>query len=90
MQLISSAPVLGTFDPNKKIIIQCDSSKDGIGCCLMCGNQPVPFASRSLTEAEKIILDVKKKHSCNLPKYTHHYANTQSTSFGSQGLHPEA
>ncbi|CAH2091003.1 unnamed protein product [Euphydryas editha] len=31
---VSCAPALCPFDPNKKIILQCDASSNGLGCCM--------------------------------------------------------
>ncbi|KAK9704561.1 RNase H-like domain found in reverse transcriptase [Popillia japonica] len=33
-EVISKSPALVPFDPNKKIIIQCDASKNGLGSCM--------------------------------------------------------
>lgn len=54
---VSSAPALTPFDPNKKIILQCDASKSGIGCCMFQNdNKNVPrliaCASRTMNDAE--------------------------------------
>lgn len=51
--LLSNTPVLKYFESGKKIIIQTDASQDGLGCCLIQDNQPVAFASTSLTSAQK-------------------------------------
>jgi len=47
-----NAPVLFSFDPNKNIVIQTDSSQSGLGCCLLQNKQPVAYASCSLTTNE--------------------------------------
>ena len=44
--------LLYNFDENKDIIIQTDSSKNGIGCVLLQKNKPVCFASKSLSDNE--------------------------------------
>jgi len=41
--------------------IQCDASKDAIGCCLLQANKPVWFASRSLTETEQMYTVIEKE-----------------------------
>ena len=33
-QIITSSPALVPFDPSKKTILQCDASKNGLGCCM--------------------------------------------------------
>ncbi|GBN51254.1 Retrovirus-related Pol polyprotein from transposon 17.6 [Araneus ventricosus] len=52
-RLISSTPVLKVFNDSLPITIQCDSSKDGLGACLLQEGHPVSFASRSLIDCEK-------------------------------------
>lgn len=58
---ISTAPVLQNFDNKLPITIQCDASKDGLGCCLMQEGKPVCFASRSLTPAERNFSQIEKE-----------------------------
>lgn len=58
---ISTAPVLQNFDDNLPITIQCDASKDGLGCCLLQNGKPVCFASRSLTSAERNFSQIEKE-----------------------------
>ncbi|KAG7312060.1 hypothetical protein JYU34_001506 [Plutella xylostella] len=58
---ISQAPVLQNFDPKLPIVIQCDTSKDGLGCCLLQNDKPVCFASRSLTSAERNFSQIEKE-----------------------------
>lgn len=58
---ISSAPVLAIFDPNKSIIVQTDSSKDGLGSVLLQEGQPVAYASRSLTATEQRYAQIEKE-----------------------------
>ncbi|CAK1598438.1 unnamed protein product [Parnassius mnemosyne] len=58
---LSKAPVLQNFDSSLPITIQCDASKDGLGCCLMQNNKPVSYSSRSLTNAEKIFSQIEKE-----------------------------
>lgn len=43
------------------ITIQCDSSKDGLGACLLQEGHPVSFASRSLTDCEKNYAQIEKE-----------------------------
>lgn len=59
--LISSAPTLKRFSSSKQIVFQCDSSKDGIGVCLLQDDHPVSFASRSLTDTEKNYAQIEKE-----------------------------
>ena len=48
-QTITQSPVLVYYDPKKELTLEVDSSKDGIGACLMQENRPIAFASKSLT-----------------------------------------
>lgn len=52
-KLVSNAPTLKFFDPKVKIVIQTDASQNGIGCCILQNNQPIAYASRALSDAEK-------------------------------------
>lgn len=58
---ISSTPVLAIFDPKKPIVIQTDSSKDGLGSVLLQDGQPVAYASRSLTATEQRWAQIEKE-----------------------------
>ncbi|GBN52471.1 Transposon Ty3-I Gag-Pol polyprotein [Araneus ventricosus] len=58
---IASVPVLSVFKSSKSIVIQADSSKDGLCCCLLQDGRPVAFASRSLTETEKGYAQIEKE-----------------------------
>lgn len=60
-KVITDAPVLRNFDPSKEIVIQTDSSKAGIGCCLLQEKQPVCFASKGLTECECRYSQIEKE-----------------------------
>lgn len=59
--LISEAPTLANFDDKKSLAIQCDSSKTGIGSCLLVEGKPMAFASRSLSESETRFSQVEKE-----------------------------
>lgn len=59
--LICSSPVLRYFDDSKQLVIETDSSKDGIGSCLLIENQPVSFASRALTKCEQMYAQIEKE-----------------------------
>lgn len=60
-KLITQAPVLQYFDPNKEVTIQCDASKDGLGACLLQNNHPIGFVSRSLTKSEQMYSQIEKE-----------------------------
>lgn len=60
-ECVSSPPLLSIFDPCKPIIIYCDASKDGLGCCLLQDRKPVAYASRSLSDTEKNYAQIEKE-----------------------------
>ena len=51
-QTLAEPPVLRFFDPNVTPVLQCNASMNGLGACLLQDNQPVAYASRSLTPTE--------------------------------------
>lgn len=58
-KLITSDIVLAHYDPKKQLILSTDASESGLGACLAQGNlngsdeQPIAYASRTLSKAEK-------------------------------------
>lgn len=58
---ISKPPLLSYFDLNQEVTIQCDSSKDGLGCALLQNGKPIAFASRALTDTEKVYAQIEKE-----------------------------
>ncbi|GFS53089.1 retrovirus-related Pol polyprotein from transposon opus [Nephila pilipes] len=60
-ELLAKAPILKVFSASDEIIIQCVSSKDGLGSCLNQKGQPVSFVSRSLTNSEKNYAQIEKE-----------------------------
>ena len=57
-ELLTSPPLLARYDPNKKILLSSDASSYGIGAVLTHqmedgSEQPIGFASRTLSPAEK-------------------------------------
>lgn len=57
---VTTDPVLRVFDPKKEITIETDSSKDGVGSLLLQNNQPVAYASRTLSKAGKNWSQIEK------------------------------
>ncbi|WVZ97374.1 hypothetical protein U9M48_042916 [Paspalum notatum var. saurae] len=55
---LTTAPVLTLLDQQKKFIVYCDASRDGLGCVLMQEGKVITYASRQL-----------RKHELNYPTY---------------------
>jgi hypothetical protein len=59
--IFSEPPVLRFFDTNIVPVLQCDASRNGLGACLLHNNQPVAYASRSLTPTEVHYAQIEKE-----------------------------
>ncbi|XP_041362042.1 uncharacterized protein K02A2.6-like [Gigantopelta aegis] len=59
--ILSRAPVLGYFDNDKPVVLQCDASQHGLGACLMQEGKPVAYASRSLNTTECNYAQIEKE-----------------------------
>ena len=51
---IARAPILAYDIPRKHTVLQTDASTKGLGACLLQDEKPVYFASKALTEAQKV------------------------------------
>lgn len=60
-KLLSTSPILKTFDNKKPIIIQTDASRDGLDSALIQDGYVVSYASRSLNNAEKQYAQIEKE-----------------------------
>ena len=58
---IIEAPLLIYFNPDKELVLQVDSSKDGLGTALLQDGKPIEYASRALTSAEQNWLQIEKE-----------------------------
>ena len=58
---ITTAPMLAYFNAEKKLVLQVDSSQDGLGAALMQGGKPIEYASRSLTATERRWAQIEKE-----------------------------
>jgi hypothetical protein len=58
---ITTAPVLRIYDPDQGLELQVDSSKDALGAVLMQKGQPIEFASRALSQAERNWAQIEKE-----------------------------
>ena len=52
-EILAKQPVLRFYDVTRPITIQADASQSGLGGCLLQEGQPVYYASRSMTSAER-------------------------------------
>ena len=59
--MITTAPVLKYYDVASETTIQCDASESGLGATLLQNGQPVAFASRSLSTAERNYAQIEKE-----------------------------
>ena len=60
-QLITAAPVLRYYDPDRELTVQCDASQTGLGATFMQHGQPIAFASRALTPTEVRYAQIEKE-----------------------------
>ena len=60
-QLLKQTDVLAIYDPDKDLVLQVDSSKDGLGAALLQDGHPLEFASRSLKPAERKWAQIEKE-----------------------------
>lgn len=58
---ILNSKILVPFDVTQDIVIQCDASQNGLGCCLLQNGRPISFASRSLSSAERNYSQIEKE-----------------------------
>ena len=59
-QTLSCQPALKFFDPAKSVKLQVDTSKSGLGACLLQDGHPVAYASMSLSSAEVNYAQIEK------------------------------
>ena len=73
--MLSQAPVLAFYDPQKKLTVENDACEYGLGSVLMQGGQPIAYASRSLSETEARYSQIEREMLAvvyGLEKF-HHY-----------------
>ena len=58
--LITKAPILAYYDPQKKLVLQCNASNKGLGATLLKDGKPLAYKSRSLTVIWTTNLDFPK------------------------------
>ena len=60
-QLVTQAPILAYYCPEKELVIQCDASGLGLGAVLMQEGRPLAYASRALTDPETRYATIEKE-----------------------------
>ena len=74
-ELITTAPILAFYDPQKELYLENDASEYGLGAVLFQDERPIAYASRMLTDAETRYAQVEKEMlaiSFGLTRF-HHY-----------------
>ena len=59
--LISNAPILTFYNPNKLITLSVDASKNAVGAVLAHDNSPIAFASATLTSSQENYAQIEKE-----------------------------
>ena len=59
--ILTEAPVFKYFSQEKKSVLQCHASKDGLGACLMQDGHLNAYASRALTPTEVHYAQIEKE-----------------------------
>lgn len=59
--ILISEPVLQFYDENKPIKLSVDASKDALGAVLLQKNLPVAYASKSMTNTQKMYAQIEKE-----------------------------
>ena len=58
---IIEAPLIIYFNPDKELVLQVDSSKDGLGAALLSDEKPIEYASRAPTSVEQNWAQIEKE-----------------------------
>ena len=59
--MLTNAPVLTFYDTEKELRLENNASEYGLGTAVMQEGKPVPYASRTLIEAEKRYAQIEKE-----------------------------
>jgi len=60
-KILSEAPVLKFYSSTEPVVLSCDASSKGLGAVLLQNGQPVAYASKALTDAEKRYAQIEKE-----------------------------
>ena len=58
---IAQPPILTFYDQEADLVLQVDSSKDGLGAALLQNDQPIEYASRALIKTERNWAQIEKE-----------------------------
>ena len=58
---LTITPILAYFNPEHELVLQTDSSKDGLGAVLLQNGRPIEYASRSLTAPQRKWAQIEKE-----------------------------
>ena len=56
---IAATPILAYYNPRKQTVFQTDASIKGLGACLLQDQKPVYFASKVLTEVQRVYVAIE-------------------------------
>ena len=59
--MVSSAPVLGYYEPQKPVTLEMDASSKGLGAVLLQEGKPIVYASRPLTQTQQRYAQIEKE-----------------------------
>lgn len=59
--LVTQAPILAYYSPDKELVIQCDASSRGLGAVLLQEGRPLAYTSRALTDPETRYTTIEKE-----------------------------
>ena len=60
-QLVTQAPILAYYSPDKELVIQCNASSLGLGAVLMREGHPLAYASGALMDPETRYATIEKE-----------------------------
>ena len=74
-EIISKAPVLAYYNPQKETVLHTDTSIKGLGACLLQEEKPVYFASKALMETQRgyVAIEIESLAVMWVVKKFHHF-----------------
>ena len=59
---IASISILAYYNPKKQTVLKTDANTKGLGACLLQEEKPVYFASKTLTDIHRVMLQLSLNH----------------------------